>query len=147
MRKIVIFDTSAKKWFYSRGGRLHPSEPRLHEDKIPFSLEYRTLFFGTMWEKLNFGHAFLLERVQNRALRTECENNFFHTPWASVHLAHARIKRHALNQALHMSYEKIVFDTRVRKWFYPLVVFSPSLRSGANVHHEDKITFSHLYRK
>ena len=50
-----------------------------------------------------------------------------------VNTAHARIKKHALNQALYTSYEKIVFDTRVRKWFYPRVAFSPSIRSGANV--------------
>ena len=36
-------------------------------------------------------------------------------------------------QALYNSYTKIVFDTRVRKWFYPCVGFSPSLRSVANV--------------
>ena len=46
--------------------------------------------------------------------------------------AHARIKKHALNQALYTSFKNIVFDTRVRKWFYPRVAFSPSLRSGAN---------------
>ena len=76
--KIVIFDTSAEKWIYPRGGRLRPSEARVkrpHEDKITFSLEYRTLFFDTTCEKLNFGHAFLLERVQNRALRMECEKS------------------------------------------------------------------------
>ena len=39
----------------------------------------------------------------------------------SGHFAHARIKQHALNQALHISYEKIVFDTRVRKWFFVIV--------------------------
>ena len=32
-----------------------------------------------------------------------------------LHFAHARIKKHALNQALYTLYEKIVFDTRVRK--------------------------------
>ena len=32
-----------------------------------------------------------------------------------VDTAHARIKKHALNQALYTSYQKIVFDTRVRK--------------------------------
>ena len=46
---------------------------RPHEDKITFSLAYRTQFFDTTCRKLNLGHAFLLERVQNRALRTECE--------------------------------------------------------------------------
>ena len=64
-----------KKWFYPRGGRLRPSEARVerpHENKIIFSLVYRTLFFDTTCEKLNSGHAFLLDPVQNRALRTEC---------------------------------------------------------------------------
>ena len=60
-------------------------------------------------------------------------NYFFHTPCAKCHFAHARVKQRALNQALHTSYEKILFDTRVRKWFYPRVAFSPSLRSDANV--------------
>ena len=77
---IVIFDTSTLKWFYPRGGCLRPSEARVkrpHEDKITFSLKYRTQFFDTTCGKVNFGHAFLLERVQNRALRTECENIIF----------------------------------------------------------------------
>ena len=49
-----------------------------HEDKITFLLEYRTQFFDTTTcGKLNLGHAFLLERMQNPALRTECEKSFF----------------------------------------------------------------------
>ena len=56
---------------------------------------------------------------------------FFTIRAQSVHFVHARIKRHALNQALYTSYKKIVFDTRVRKWFYPRVAFLPSLHSGA----------------
>ena len=47
--------------------------PEQSDGKITFSLVYRTLFFDTTCEKLDLGHAFLLERVQNRALRTECE--------------------------------------------------------------------------
>ena len=31
------------------------------------------------------------------------------------------------------SCQKIVFNTRVRKWFYPRVLFSPLLRTGASV--------------
>ena len=58
---------------------------------------------------------------------------FFTLRAQSAHFAHAQIKRHAINQALYMWYKKIVFDTRVRKGFYPRVAFSPSLRSGANV--------------
>ena len=38
-------------------GRLLHDRP--HEDKINFSLVYRTLFVDTTCEKLNFGHAFL----------------------------------------------------------------------------------------
>ena len=40
--------------------------PLLHD----ISLEYRTLFFERKCGKLNLVHAFLLERAQNRALRT-----------------------------------------------------------------------------
>ena len=63
-------------------GRLRPREARLersHEDEIPFSLEYRTQFIDTTCGKLNFGYAFLLERVQNQALHTECEKILFVT--------------------------------------------------------------------
>ena len=59
---------------------------------------------------------------------------YFHTPCAKFAFAYARVKNHALNWALHTSCEKIVFDTWVRKWFYPRLAFSPLLRSGANVH-------------
>ena len=54
--KIVIFDTSAKKLFYPHVESFRPSEARVessHEDKIIFSLEYRTLFFYTTCGKLN----------------------------------------------------------------------------------------------
>ena len=68
-----------------------------------------------------------------RPTKSPVHTIFFHTPCAKCHFAHARVKQRGLNQALHTSYEKIVFDTRVRKWFYPRVAFSPSLRSGANV--------------
>ena len=70
------------------------------------------------------------ERVHTNGVTSKI---FFHTPCAKCYFAHARAKQRALNQALHTSYEKIVFDTRVRKWFYPRMTFSPSLRSGANV--------------
>ena len=50
---------------------------RPHEHKITFSFMYRTLFFDMTCKKLNFGHTFWLECVQNWALRTECEKNYF----------------------------------------------------------------------
>ena len=56
-------------------GRLRPSKARVkraHEDKMTFSLVYRTLFFYTTCEKLNLGHIFLLQHVRNQALHTEC---------------------------------------------------------------------------
>ena len=66
---------------------------------------------------------------------------FFKTSFAKLAFVHARIKKHALNWAFHRSCEKIVFDTRVRKWFYPRVAFSPSLRSSVNVHTRIKPLF------
>ena len=73
--KNSYFRYKCEKVILSSCGRLRPSEARVkrpHKDKITFSLLYRTLFCDTTCEKLNLGHAFLLERVQNRALRTEC---------------------------------------------------------------------------
>ena len=78
--KNSYFRYKCEKVILSSWGCLHPSETRVkrpHEDKITFSFEYRTQFFDTTCSKLNLGHAFLLERVQNPALRTECENFFF----------------------------------------------------------------------
>ena len=46
---------------------------RLHEEKITFSLAYRTQFFHTPCTKLDLVHACLFERAQSGALRTECE--------------------------------------------------------------------------
>ena len=69
------FRYKCEKVILSSCGRLQPSEARVkrpHEDKITFSLMYRTLFFDTTCEKLNLRHVFLLERVRNRALRTDC---------------------------------------------------------------------------
>ena len=52
---------------------------------------------------------------ESPTFRTRIVMYYFHTPCAKCHFAHARVKQRALNQTLHMSYEKIVFDTRVRK--------------------------------
>ena len=69
----------------------------------------------------------------NNHLPHPYRNVLFSHSVRKVDTAQARIKKHALNQALSTSSKKIVFDIRVRKWFYPRVAFSPSLRSGANV--------------
>ena len=65
----------------------------------------------------------------------------------SVHFAHTRIKKHALNQALYTSYKK----NCVRFMSEKVILSSCSLFTlaslGRNRPHEDKITFSHLYRK
>ena len=56
--------------------RLRPSEARVkrpHEDKITFSLAYRSQFFHTTCVKLDVAHAALFERAQSVTLRTECE--------------------------------------------------------------------------
>ena len=69
------YRSKCEKVNLSSSGSLCPSEARLkrpRDDKITFSPVYRTLFFDMTCEKLNFGHAFLLERVRNEALRTEC---------------------------------------------------------------------------
>ena len=50
---------------------------RPHEDKITFSLAYRTQFFHTTCAQLDLAHAVLLERAQSDTLRTECEKGFF----------------------------------------------------------------------
>ena len=60
-------------------------------------------------------------------------NIFSHSVRKAPLFARSNKKKHALKQALYTLYEKIVFDTRVRKWLYPLVAFSPSFRSGTNV--------------
>ena len=62
--------------------RLRPSEARVkrsHEDKITFSLVYRTQFFYTTCTKLDLAHTFLFERAQSGALRTEREKILFDT--------------------------------------------------------------------
>ena len=67
------FRYKCEKVILSPWGRLRPSEARVkrpHEDKITFSLAYRTQFFYT---KLDLAHAFLFERAQSGALSTECE--------------------------------------------------------------------------
>ena len=61
-------------------GRLRPSEARVkrpHEDKITFSLAYRTQFFYTTCIKLDLPHAVLFEHAQSDTLRTECEKIIF----------------------------------------------------------------------
>ena len=62
------YRSKCEKVNLSSSGSLCPSEARLkrlRDDKITFSPVYRTLFFDMTCEKLNFGHAFLLERVRN----------------------------------------------------------------------------------
>ena len=69
--KVILFS-----W-----GRLRTSEARVkrpHEDKITFSLAYRTQFFYTTCAKLDLAHAVLLERAQSDTLRTEYEKQIFH---------------------------------------------------------------------
>ena len=59
---------------------MRPSEARVkrpHEDKITFSLAYRTQFFPTTCAKLDLAHVVLLERAQSDTLRTECEKIIF----------------------------------------------------------------------
>ena len=52
---------------------------RSQEVKISFPLANGTVFFDTTCTKLNLVHAFLFERVRNRALRTECAKIMFDT--------------------------------------------------------------------
>ena len=80
LKENSYFRYKCEKVILSSWGRLRPSEARVkrpHEDKITFSLVYRTQFFYTPWTKLDLAHAFLFERVRNRASRTECEKSFF----------------------------------------------------------------------
>ena len=61
------FRYKCEKVILSSWGRLRPNEARVkspHEDKITFSLVYRTQFFYTTCTKLDLAHAFLFERVQ-----------------------------------------------------------------------------------
>ena len=88
-----------------------PFSPERNEDKITFSLVYRTLFFDTTCEKqFDLGHAFLLDRVQNLFFDTTCEKQF--------DLGHAFLLDRVQNRALRTECEKILFDTRAR-----LVIF------------------------
>ena len=70
------FRYKCEKVILSSWGRLRASEARVereHQDKITFSLVYRTQYFYTTCTKLDLAHAFLFERAQNRTLRTECK--------------------------------------------------------------------------
>ena len=66
--KISYFRYKCEKVIVSSWGRLRPSEARVkrpHEDKITFSLAYRTQFFYTTCTKLDLTHAVLFERAQS----------------------------------------------------------------------------------
>ena len=73
---------------------------RPHEDKITFSLAYRTQFFHTSCAKLDLAHAVLLERAQSDTLRTECEkksslydvNTYLNVKFAFTAYSHILLK-------------------------------------------------------
>ena len=76
--KYSYFRYKCEKVILSSGGRLCPSEARVkrpREDKITFSLVYRTQFFYTTCTKLDLAHAFLFERAQS--VHLECEQILF----------------------------------------------------------------------
>ena len=61
----IIFRYKCEKVILSSWGRLRPSEARVksqREDKITFSLAYRTQFFHTTCAKLDLTLAVLFER-------------------------------------------------------------------------------------
>ena len=65
------FRYKCEKVILSSWGRLRPSEARVkrpHEDKITFSLVYRTQFFYTTCTKPDLAHALLFERVKKNIL-------------------------------------------------------------------------------
>ena len=91
--KNIYFRFQCEKVILSSGGRLRPSEARVkrsHQDKITFSLVYRTQFFHTTCTKLDLTHVFLFERAQSGALRTECENSYFKYKFEKVILSSCR---------------------------------------------------------
>ena len=76
------FRYKREKVILSSCRRLRPSEARVkrpHEDKITFSLAYRTQSFHTTCAKLDLAHAVLSERAQSDTLRTECEKIVYAT--------------------------------------------------------------------
>ena len=72
-------------------GRLRSTEARVkrsHEVKITFLLAYRIVFFYATCTKLDLAHAFLFERVRNRAFCPECwKKKIFTIPWPKVPLS------------------------------------------------------------
>ena len=75
------FRYKCEKVILSSCGRL--KRPR--EDKITFSLVYRTLFFDTTCGKLNFEHAFLFERARKQTSRTECAKIYIDASYGEKH--------------------------------------------------------------
>ena len=125
-------------YYLSSCAHLGPSEARVkrpHEDKIIFSLVYRTLFFYTTCGKVNLGgHASLSELAQNLTLRTKCENSYFrHTYVRKFEFPHARQKGCALKIELSTRCIKKCCTIHVRERDSILCAFPPSLHSGVNM--------------
>ena len=113
---------------------------------FPEHVSYNTFWYD-VWKVRFWAHAFCRACGNSNFAHVSVENNSFHTLCAKFDFADALAKKHALNWPSYTSCKKILFDTRVRKWFYSRVAFSPSLRSGANLHTRINFTLRYVWLK